>query len=193
MSFFTGTSNFVYKEAPMKTVLLLHAALIALTACISDPVLQELSDYTPEPELSPTQVVYIQVEALRHNDDRDNGIKIAARFNSPENRMILQENGSFAEILRGESFMPLLFPVRIVYYRAGTKDGYYFQPVEISSNEGRVMVYLFYLSLQTEPPYEDCWMVDGVQSYELQPGAEDSQEGVPPIKELGSSDGILQS
>ncbi len=136
----------------MKMVLLLQAALLILLSCISDPVLTELNDYNPEPELSPTQVVYIQVEALRHNDNHDKGIKIASRFNSPENREILQASGSFAEVLRGESFLPLLFPASIVYYRPGEKDGYYYQPVQIYSSEGRVMVYLFYLSLQTDPP-----------------------------------------
>ena len=40
----------------------------------------------PRPELSPEEVIRIQLEALRHNDEQDRGIEVAFRFASPANR-----------------------------------------------------------------------------------------------------------
>ena len=40
----------------------------------------------PEPALSPGDVIRIQLEALRHNDEQDRGIAVAFRFASPSNR-----------------------------------------------------------------------------------------------------------
>ena len=40
----------------------------------------------PKPALSPGDVIRIQLEALRHNDEQDRGIAVAFLFASPINR-----------------------------------------------------------------------------------------------------------
>ena len=46
-----------------------------------------LSDaLVPDSTFSPSEVVRIQLEALRHNDEQDRGIAVAFRFASPANR-----------------------------------------------------------------------------------------------------------
>ena len=176
----------------MKRLLPVLAAITFMISCVTDSPLSDLNQFAPNPELSPTEVVFIQLEALRNNDSRNRGIKIAFRFNSPRNRQYLSNVEEYAEVLKTESFYPMLDPEKIEYYVPGIKNGIYFQPVEVTARDGRVMVYLFYLSVQVEAPFRDCWMVDGVQSY--QAVIENTPpEPVPPVQEIHSSDGIMSA
>jgi len=48
-----------------------------------DPLSEDL---VPTPALTPAEVVRIQLEALRNNDEQNRGIEVAFRFASPANR-----------------------------------------------------------------------------------------------------------
>ena len=56
----------------------------------------------PSPDLSPEDVVRIQVEALQRNDEPspDAGIEAAFRFASPSNRRATGPLGRFSEMVR---------------------------------------------------------------------------------------------
>ena len=123
-----------------------------------DPVSDSL---VPRPELSPGEVVRIQLEALRHNDDRDRGIEVAFRFASPANRASTGPLPRFIRMIeRGPYALMLAF--REASYGA----------VEVSGRNARqrvtligsraVVSYWFYLSRQSEAPWLDCWMTDAV-------------------------------
>ena len=67
--------------------------------CILLPVfafpesLDRLTDRLPTPELSPEEVVQIQMDAFRNNDVEDRGIEIAFRFASPANNKMRRLDG----------------------------------------------------------------------------------------------------
>ena len=115
----------------------------------------------PGPALSPAEVVRIQLEALRHNDEQDRGIAVAFRFASPANRANTGPLPRFIAMIRQGPYALMLD------YRDAT-----YGPVETVSDRARQRVtltgarastsYWFYLSRQSEPPYVDCWMTDAV-------------------------------
>lgn len=119
----------------------------------------------PNPDLSPEQVVTIQLEALQHNDtpERDSGIAIAFRFASPANQAATGPLANFILLVKNPLYQPLLnhrsverAPVKI----AGDEAQ---QRVILMSATGVKAVYLFTLSKQADGRYKDCWMTDGVE------------------------------
>ena len=115
----------------------------------------------PDPDLSPAEVIRIQLEALRHNDEHDRGIAVAFRFASPANKANTGPLSRFIPMIK-EGPYALMLDFRDAAYG----------PVETVSNRARQrvtltgarasMTYWFYLSRQTEAPYADCWMTDAV-------------------------------
>ncbi len=119
----------------------------------------------PNPNLSPEQVVTVVLEALQHNDQPapDSGISTAFRFASPDNRAVTGPLDRFIELVKNPLYKPLLSyktatrgPVRIA-------DSVARQRVTLTAANGAKAVYLFTLSKQTEDPYKNCWMTDGVE------------------------------
>ena len=155
------------KASPIRRWIVL--ALVSLTLAFSatpsrvqgseaDPLSEAL---VPDPALSPGDVVRIQLEALRHNDDQDRGIAVAFRFASPSNRANTGPLPRFIAMIKQGPYA-LMVDFREAAYG----------PVETESNQARqrvtlagareTMTYWFYLSLQSEAPYVDCWMTDAV-------------------------------
>ena len=124
----------------------------------TDPLSESL---VPNPGLSPGDVIRIQLEALRNNDEQDRGIAVAFRFASPANRANTGPLSRFiAMIERGP------YALMLDFHHAE------YGPIETASHQARQRVtltgvrasitYWFYLSRQSEAPYVDCWMTDAV-------------------------------
>lgn len=117
---------------------------------------------TPSPELSPEEVVRLQLEALQRNDESNQGIEIAFNFASPDNRKVTGPLSRFITMLNDPHYRPML------NHRAAELDPIQIsgdtalQRVTLTAKNGQVFVYIFSLSKQTEPPYQNCWMTDGV-------------------------------
>lgn len=116
----------------------------------------------PSPELSPEQVVKIQLEALQNNDETNEGIKIAFNFASPDNKHYTGPLNKFIRMVKNPLYRPML------NYKAAEYD-----PIEISGDtavqrvvlidaNGQANVYIFSLSKQTDEACKDCWMTDSV-------------------------------
>ena len=115
----------------------------------------------PDPDLSPAEVIRIQLEALRHNDEQDRGIEVAFRFASPANRANTGPLARFIPMIKQGPYALMLD------FRDAT-----YGPVETVADRARqrvtltgareTMTYWFYLSRQSEPPYVGCWMTDSV-------------------------------
>ncbi len=118
----------------------------------------------PHPDLTPLEVVRIQVEALRNNDvpTPDSGIRKAFQFASPSNRETTGPLNQFIELVNNPQYRALLNARSVEYGPTDLDEATAVQPVIIESTDGSLVVYVFALSLQTEAPYEDCWMTDAV-------------------------------
>ena len=124
----------------------------------------QLADLTPNPEISPEQVVQFQVNALQHNDDpqADSGIERAFRFASPSNKTAIGPLEKFARIVKSDAYSPMLNNVSSSIVGSETKGDRARVAVKISAATGRQVTYVFILSRQTEGEFSNCWMTDAV-------------------------------
>lgn len=118
-------------------------------------------DPAPAPELSPGEVVRIQLEALRANDADDHGIAVAFRFASPRNKASTGPLERFIRMIKAGPYRLML------HYQHAS-----FKPVRIDGNRavqrvtlvgrGEIRTYVFLLSRQRDPACDGCWMTDAV-------------------------------
>lgn len=140
-----------------------HAALLGLVLAPHGVLADDLPGdaVAPAPGLSPAEVVRIQLEALRHNDDLDRGIEVAFRFASPSNKRSTGPLPRFARMIKTGPYALMLG-----YQSAAYED------VEISGDRARQRVtligpggatgYEFFLSRQVHAECQGCWMTDAV-------------------------------
>lgn len=156
--------------SPIRGRILLAPLYLALSLCAAPALAQEggpdradplSEDLMPEPTFSPAEVIRIQLEALRHNDEQDRGIAVAFRFASPGNRANTGPLSRFAAMIRQGSYALMLDFHDATYGPVETISGRARQRVTLTGARGRT-TYWFHLSRQTEAPYVDCWMTDAV-------------------------------
>lgn len=124
----------------------------------ADPLSEAL---VPDPALSPAEVIRIQLEALRHNDDQDRGIAVAFRFASPANRANTGPLPRFIAMIRQGPYALMLDFREAAYGPVETVSDRARQRVTLTGARESV-TYWFYLSRQPDAPYADCWMTDAV-------------------------------
>lgn len=116
---------------------------------------------SPDPDLSPREVVRLQLDALRRNGELggDRGIEAAFRFASPANRAVTGPLERFAEMLRNPVYRPMLD-------HASAEFG----PVQDDGEVARVQVVLFgrngevaaYDVTLSKDEETECWLTDSV-------------------------------
>lgn len=165
-----------YGGKPMKhsAIFLLLAAMILVTVatgCASTQIQlpgqspaaePEATEIAPNPNLSPREVVQIQVEALQHNDPADTGIEITFRFASPENRQFTGPLAHFKRLVKNPVYRPMLNHKLAEYEPIVIAGDTATQRVTIVQPNGQATVYLFSLSKQHSSSCDGCWMTDSV-------------------------------
>ncbi len=132
----------------------------------------------PNPKQTPEDVIGTILRALQHNDEptTDAGIAITFAFASPGNREVTGPLARFIELVKNPLYRPLLNHRRAERGLLKTVGNSAQQKVTLYDKDGRRALFLFTLSKQTDGPYKDCWMTDGVER--LPPAAEDSERNV---------------
>ena len=117
----------------------------------------------PSPALTPTEVVRIQLDALRQNDQPypDAGIETTFSFASTGNQIVTGPVERFGRMIKG-GYAVMLDHERAEYDNAVIQDSRAGVRVTLYTAQGAPSTFLFLLSKQTVEPYEDCWMVDSV-------------------------------
>lgn len=119
--------------------------------------------HRPSPSLSPADVVRIQLDALRGNDERhDGGIATVFQFASPANRSITGPLDHFVELVKTPEYSPMLNHRRAEPGPLITSGDLAEQRVLITSAAGERITYVFVLSRQRDGVYAGCWMTEGV-------------------------------
>jgi uncharacterized protein DUF4864 len=129
-----------------------------------DDYYQHLDRFKPGQDLSPLQVVQIQLEALQNNDlSIDNqGIRICFRFASPGNRETTGPIERFIELLKNPLYRPMIGFERAEFTQIMLSGNTAQQTVRLVRGQGKNAVYRFVLSQQAGEPYTGCWMTDAV-------------------------------
>lgn len=123
----------------------------------------------PSPDLSPSEVIDIQLKALQQNDDRNNGIEVAFNFASPTNKAATGPLNRFTLLVRNPLYEPML---NFRSSRAGKvvmKKGQAHQVIIVTDQQGNQAAFLFSLSKQSQTPHQNCWMTDSVVRLEVAP------------------------
>jgi len=133
-------------------LLLLNAPLSALAAALS-----------PDPSLSPREVVEAQLAALKRVDvpQKDAGFAVVFRFTSPENRGQTGPLPRFSKMLR-EGFGEMINHKAATLPPTFQQADEALQAVELTSLAGRTYRYVFVLRRQQQGEFRGCWMTDGV-------------------------------
>ena len=148
--------------------------IFAATGCSSSPAresdsaLRRLSRQQPSAELAPQEVVRIQMEALRYNDEKNRGIGIVFRFASPGNRLNTGPLPRFIAMINGRAYRPMLNHSMIEYDRLRLVGDQALQRVSITTDDGLIVVYVFVLSKQQGEECSGCWMTDSVYVESMQ-------------------------
>jgi len=118
----------------------------------------------PTPELSPEEVVSIQLEALRNNDSpiRDAGIATTFLFASPANRVATGPIDRFADLVKTSAYRAMINHRRVERGPMRVEGDDARQRVVVWSATGTRVAYMFALSRQRGGAYDGCWMTDGV-------------------------------
>lgn len=116
----------------------------------------------PRPELTPEQVVVLQVTALREFRTKDAALLQCMAFASPSNRAVTGAPPQFAEIVRRPKYRALIDAERALVGSATIKADQAMVMVTVVDAAHRASVFRFFLSKQTHPQFRDCWMTDSV-------------------------------
>lgn len=137
-----------------------------IVGCTSAPDgLEPIRDTRPSPELSPQEVVKIQLQAFGNNNAEDEGIEIGFRFASPQNRRRTGPLPRFASMLKGPAYGVMLEHDRAEYAELLMRDGLALQRVQLFRGD-TVVVYDFYLRRQNLSECQGCWMTEAVYLFQ---------------------------
>lgn len=135
-----------------------------------------LNDLEPVPELSPAEVVQIQLTALKESRSEDQGIALAYRFTSPRNKRIIGNVDNFASTIRQGRYSPILSNVNFELGPVDERGALAIVAVRFDQSDDRSLGFLFVLTRQDGGEFDNCWMTDGV----LQVNLERISSFVPP-------------
>ena len=145
------------------TLLLSGCALdIAQTTTPPEQAAALSEELQPGPNLSPGDVIKIQVEALQYNNSQDAGIAVTFRFASAANKHVTGPLNRFKRLLKSPDYKPMLNHKTAEYGPLEISDNTATQRVTIIDPNGKASIYLFELSKQTSGPCQNCWMTDSV-------------------------------
>ena len=127
----------------------------------------DIENAYPEPELSPNDVVRLQLLAMQQNDDSDIGIEVTFRFASPSNKIQTGPLKRFIRLVRNPSYRHLLNHINATFLELTVEEDFAVQEVVITTSNGERIGYRFRLSIQKGPVYTGCWMTDSVVPFEV--------------------------
>ncbi|MDH3671698.1 MAG: DUF4864 domain-containing protein [Gammaproteobacteria bacterium] len=126
-------------------------------------------DLFPNRNLSPADVIRIQIRALGRNDipHKNAGIEIAFRFASPRNKLITGPLPRFIQLVSNPVYRPMLNHRQAEYGPLQIEGVNATRPVFLTASDGQRVGYLFTLSRQDGGACDACWMTDGVIRFEV--------------------------
>lgn len=118
---------------------------------------------SPKPDYGPREVIEIQLDAMKHNDDpfEDSGIETAFNFASQANKNATGPLPRFKNMVHNRRYEPLLDHDRVEFDELEKEDGKAMQEVVVFNGE-RTARYGFEVELQDKGSNEGCWMTNSV-------------------------------
>lgn len=162
------------KNIPEGIFLIILSSLLFLTSCTSGNTFQDtapvisLNDIKPNPELTPADVVRIQLTAFKENNSEDQGIALAYRFASPRNKKITGNVDNFASMIRRDPYRPMLYNANFELGPVDERGTLAIVAVRVDQSDDSSRGYLFVLTRQDGGEYDNCWLTDGVIQIDIE-------------------------
>ena len=135
---------------------------VLFVGCATTPDgLAPIRNSEPSPDLTPREVVQIQLRAFGNNNAEDEGIEIGFRFASPGNRRRTGPLPRFTAMLKGPAYGVMLEHDRAEYAAVVVREEQAVQRVRLIRGD-TVAVYDFYLRRQNETDCQGCRMTEAV-------------------------------
>ena len=121
-------------------------------------------DLVPNPALTASDVVRIQLGALANNDSpyQDAGIEITFRFASPDNKKVTGPLPRFIQLVKNPQYGPMLNHLSVEYGEPSMEEGRKMIPVLLTGSDGNKAAYVFIVGQQDIEECQGCWMTEGV-------------------------------
>ncbi len=141
------------------------AIVLVVVGCAStqEGGLADLENVEPTEALGPEEVVRIQMDAFRLNNQDNDGIRIAFRFASPTNKRVTGPLPRFARMMMQATYRPMLEAERVTVAVGEQNDVLSRVRVDVVTEGGESASYYFYLRKQAGGPCEGCWMTEAVE------------------------------
>ncbi len=157
--------KYMQKHSALFFVLSIFLVLSSCATGISGDSLTRLDllrKLKPIPELTPGEVVGIQLAALKANNPEDQGIAVAYRFSSLRNKELTGGFEKYSLILKQDNFAPMLENNGIDLGPQEIKGNTAIVAVRVRLDEGITTGYIFILTRQDSGDDKDSWLTDGV-------------------------------
>jgi hypothetical protein len=116
------------------------------------------------PRLTPAEVVRLQVDALQAYRDDDAALGQCFALASPANRAVTGPIEKFARMVGGPGYRALILGEQTLVGRAVIRGHQATVLVTVVEPGDKTSIYRFFLTRQSEAPYDDCWMTDAVMA-----------------------------
>jgi hypothetical protein len=116
----------------------------------------------PRPDLAPDDVVRLQLGGLSDPQADGVGILQCYCFASPANRAMTGPLEKFGRMVRQGPYFCLARPRALLVGQPQYGDRVARLLVTVIDHQSSVQAFLFVLSRQKTPPFEDCWMTEAV-------------------------------
>ena len=117
---------------------------------------------TPNEKLSAYDVIKIQLEALKNNNNNDDGIKITWLFAHPENKKITGPYERFRIMIYGQQYQQLLnhdsHKINLIMKTPYT----HMYKIKILTKDKQLLFYEWHVQKASEENCIDCWFTSSV-------------------------------
>ena len=138
--------------------------LFAFVLCPVVAGLAQIAELTPEPKLTPEQVVQYQVSSLQRNDDphTDAGIERTYRFASPANKSQTGPLNHFVSVVKSPAYLPMVNNLASSIIGSKIEGDHAKVAIKVTPEKGAQLIYLFVLTREHAGELSNCWMTDSV-------------------------------
>ena len=116
----------------------------------------------PSKELTPLEVVKIQLDALKNNDKKDRGIKQTWIFAHPENKKFTGPYDRFRTMIYGQQYKYLLnhssHKIKLITNSPNT----FIYRIEILSEKKELFLYEWHVQKGSDDKCKKCWFTSAV-------------------------------
>ena len=116
----------------------------------------------PDKKLDPFDVVKIQLEALKNNDENDNGILQTWFFAHPDNRKVTGPYAKFRIMIYGQQYKYLINHSSHKIELLTNSPNTYIYRIKILTDEKKLFFYEWHVQKGTDTDCKNCWFTSAV-------------------------------